>query len=197
MLTFILLWITKEQNFELPLLKIKVDISTAILLIPALLLILTIRYLYLCAHYLDTITRYLKLFNDCYSGDIKDMGLSFRIFYSTFKQRDLSENLNFYLFPIKRAPEWDDSINKFYGSIVIFLTNISILFTIIIPISSYFLLVFWLLDNLKTYIPSISLGFFVIISYLFLGVLFILAPIYWYYRVKPAREYFRKLILEI
>jgi hypothetical protein len=187
MIVFALFWLSKKEYFDLPLINVKVKMDLAIALAPSFISILTARYLYLCAHTILSYVTYLNRYIEVHKEELNNQGISFTILHATFKQRDLTENINVFLFPVKGHPDWDKEIHKAINISIKFLINIGIILTVIVPLMAYMLSVTWLGINLDKEIFS-PYGIWLFAFYLFLGSLFLLFPIYLFYRVKPARK---------
>ena len=94
---------------------------------------------------------------------------------------------------LKSSSEWDYTINRSIRSLVHFLTNIAILLTIVIPMFSYIIIVYWYGINFSGFTDQLF-GLLVLVFYIFMGILFLLSPIYFYSRAKVARKTYRENI---
>ncbi len=187
MVLFAILWIKQSQTFELPILKTQVTLMDALAMAPAFIVVLTVRYLYLCTHTLRSFITYLQQLEEYYSKDLQAIGYTFFKLHQTFRLKDLTDNLNVYLFPIKPYRGHDSSFaNWTLYVIVVYLTNVAIFLTVFIPLFSYFYIIGWLLLNYP-FFSSTVLGLFGMGVYSLLGILFLLSPVHFYYRARPAR----------
>ena len=192
MAIFIILWAAKEKQIELPLLKAKVDLFTALSLFPAFVMILSSRYFFLCAHTIKSMVTALKLIQDVYKEDIQKQKITFGQLYTHFKQRDLTESINIYFFPIKPTGlEQSPGYKVFVVKLSYFIANIAILLTAIFPILSYWAVILWIKENFAQYL-SATIGYTVFFAYSFFGILFLLVPLYFYFRVSPEIAFFRE-----
>jgi len=183
MVVLSLIWISKERTFHHPEYGIEVKLEIALYVAPAFISILTIRYLYLCAYTMISYVNYLRFYQQAHQKELISLGINFRLLNYFFKLRDLTDKLNLYSFPIRTDKEHYTGISFLFCQIVNFLLNIAILLSVLIPLSAYIVIVFWIgLQN-----PGLTttlVGKLLYSVYILMGVGLLFLPIHFYYRVK-------------
>ena len=140
MAIFFILWLAKEKVVELPLIKTKVNMSIALSLYPMFILILTGRYCYLCSHSIKLLIYYLKIIKQYFKVELDELGIRENDTYKLFKRRDITENYNFLLFPIRHKNIYSETrLESLVYSMSYNLGNIVILLSLTIPISTYWI----------------------------------------------------------
>jgi len=191
MTIFTFLWISGKGEIELPLLKTKVDLFIALTLTPIFIFLLTVRYLYLCTHSIRSRITYFQYLLEAHKEEFKCFDITFTKLVGMLIYRDLTENLNIFHFPVKYSKEWDASMSVSISRISKFLTNVVLLLTVGIPIFSYMMAIFWFALNYKSHLSEF-MGILILIFYSFCCTLLLVSPIYFYYRVKEYRAFFRQ-----
>lgn len=181
-------WFSIEENYRLPFLGVEVDRSATLAITPSIILILVVRYLYLSAHSMISFMSYFKHLQRFYESELSLISSSFVELHSMLKGRDATENVNLFMFPMRPAEKWQKTIPSRLLLTITVLSNVGILFTVIIPILSYFISVYWILVSRDVYDVLVWLS--MLIFYSLMGVLLLLAPIYFYYRTREARSLF-------
>lgn len=144
MVVLSLIWISKEHKVPIHLINIEVELRLALYLAPAFISILTIRYLYLCAYTEISYVNYLGFYQQAYQKELIGLGIDYRLLNYFCKLRDLTEKLNLYSFPIKTDKEHNTGISFLFCQIVNFLLNIASFLSVLIPLSAYIVIVFWI-----------------------------------------------------
>jgi hypothetical protein len=186
MVVFSLLWITKEQQVPLPFFQTNVEIGMALSLAPALISILTIRYLYLCAYTKISYRTYVRFYHWAHQEDFTSMGVTFSRLYSLLKLRDLTDKLNLYEFPIRTFRGNDPQISFLFRLIVNFLLNIGIFLSVLIPISAYIVIIIWL--GLQNGGLNATLVGKLLYSVYLMGIGLVFLPIHFYFIVRSANK---------
>lgn len=183
MVVLSLIWISKEHKVPIQLINIEVELRLALYLAPALILILTIRYLYLCAYTEISYVNYLGFYQKAYQKELIGLGIDYRLLYYFFKLKDLTVKLNLYSFPIKTDKEDNTGISLLFSQIINFLLNIAILLSVLIPLSAYIVIVFWI-GIQGSGLTATLVGKLLYSVYILMGIGLLLLPVHFYYRVK-------------
>jgi hypothetical protein len=182
---FALIWASQEQSFQLPFVGTKVEFAVALALSPSFILVLMTRYLYLCAHSLLSYTTYLDHYLRAHRAELTELNLSYGVLFNLLKQRDITEDLNCFLFPMRAIKIYDDSFDPRIKGVVLLLANFVIVLTICVPILAYIVGVVWVVYNGHPLLGPWQywplLGF-----YIPMALLLVASPLYFYYRATPA-----------
>ena len=183
MVVLSLIWISKEQKVPIHLINIEVELRMALYLAPAIISILTTRYLYLCAYTTISYVNYLGFFQQAHQKELVSLGINYHLMNYFFKLRDLTEKLNLYSFPIRTDKEYKTGINLLFCHIVNFLLNIAILLSVLIPLSAYIVIVFWI-GLQDPGLTTTLVGKLLYSVYILMGIGLLFLPIHFYYRIK-------------
>jgi hypothetical protein len=183
---FALVWASQEQSFQLPFVGTKVEFAVALALSPAFILVLMTRYLYLCAHSLLSYTTYLDHFFHAYHDELKKLDLSYGVLFNLLKQRDITENLNCFLFPMRPVRGYDDTFDRRVKNGVLVLANLAILLNVIVPILAYIAGVIWVMYNGLPLLGPWLFWPLLLAVYIPMALLLVASPLYFYYRATPA-----------
>ena len=192
---FGILAIAPVTNGKINIFGLEIDYYIAIMFCPSVILVLYNSYVYLCAHSLIANVTYLNELKKKNYDDFKTLGFSFVKLSNCLKIRDVTENINFFRFPLIESKEWDNSINSLFKFLARLLVNPILLLTLIIPFIVYLYYTIWFY-NLDTSKLDINLCNVLLLSYYVLGLSFILTPIYFYQRVNPFRIIQRSIYKE-
>jgi hypothetical protein len=186
MVVLSLIWISKEQKVPIHLLDIEVELKIALYVAPAFISILTIRYLYLCAYTEISYVNYLGFYQKAHQKELIDLGIDYRLLNYFCKLRDLTEKLNLYSFPIRTDKELYPT-SFFFCQIVNFLLNIAILLSVLIPLSAYIVIIFWIGPQ-DSGLTTTLVGKLLYSVYILMGIGLMFLPIHFYYIVKFANK---------
>jgi hypothetical protein len=188
---FALVWINRKGKIKLPFFEAEVDPFIVLTIAPMLIFILTERYLFLCVHSILNRVYFFKHYQENYKDEFEQIGYTVANFFRAIKIRDMTGQLNIFLFPSKYSKELDVPMNINIGKIFKFFLNILILISIALPIILYIMIVIWLSLNYSNNLSEF-IGLSVIMFYSLTGIALLFSLIYFYYRVKDSRKFIRE-----
>ncbi len=189
MIVYSILWITKGEEFVLPLIETKVDPNIAFLVFPAFIIILIAKYLYLCAHSLISYFYYIGQYYKTYNRELIGLDYSILDLYRRFRLKDMTEKFNVFKFPQKVIEGTDKQFPFLLRKLSNIFVNISIILSLIIPFSAYVFVLFWLKANRNILMPGL-VGLILLIFYTILGTGTLFLPINFYFQVKSSKKEF-------
>jgi len=154
---------------------------------PAIILGLMNNYLYLCSHTVVSYSNYLEEFIKQNSSELLETEYSFTHLYNSLRIRDVTTNLNLFNFPASISLAWDEGINRWLKRIATPLINFTILLTYVIPLFIYAFLIKWNLD-IDIILINGTLKSAILFFYILLGSSFVIAPIYFFGRVRKHKN---------
>ena len=189
-----LLWLTRPTTFKLPVIETEVGFFVAMATSPAFILMFASNYYYLCAHTISNYLRWLEHFCTTHEKEIGSLGLRFVELHASLKQRDVTEGLNIYLFHTAPSSIYDAPLPSWVRRFKGVLANLLRVLTVVIPPAVYVGITFWLWMNQSGHIP-IGVAVMLVGFYSAMASAFLLGPLYFYYRVKPFRDYFNTRLI--
>ena len=184
-----LLWITNPQNPKIPILGNEVDLFIAMLLGPPLILVLNQSYFYHCSHTIRAYIEWLKRFVTLNEKEIQIQQLELIEIHGKVKIRDVTEQLNPFYFGTTSSKVWDQS----YPVYIILAKNIFLepirVLVVSTPAVTYTFLTTWIWNNFENNISG-PYAVTIVALYGVFGISFLIVPLYFWYRVMPARRFY-------
>lgn len=168
---------------------ITVDRNVFLAIAPLAILVLALRYLYLCKFTLEAFLNYIDRFQKAFLGSLGRQNLKFRDLHVYFQRREFTENLNPYLFPRRYTPtRCDGDAFKVTICVIFYLIlNVVIVALIALPILVYVWLCVWFL---RTYIDRLF-GVLWPVACILLASIPLLSAAYFYYTAKQSIDCYK------
>lgn len=187
------IWLAEAEDLKFPLLGTNLDKFIALAISPAIVLILCARYFYLSVNSFVNYTRYIKLFSEVNSVQMKKNNMIEKSIYYSFKYRDVSDILNIFVFPRRFNQENKTSLKNVVHCLGITALNCATLLTLIIPISVYILTLNWFWNNYENHI-SVLYGNIILFFYISLGLMSLFGFNVFIFRTLSERKFYKEKI---
>jgi hypothetical protein len=184
------LWITRNSTAKLPFLDASVPVIVAFALLPAFLVVFAGQFLFASAHGFRAYMEFIEQFWALHGSALSTRALTITVIHASFKRRDVTELLCPFSIPTRSSREWSATLPNFLRFLAINLTNLISLSLVVTPIAIYVLALVYLYRS-PDYWVTFPWPWLPISMYLLALPLLLMAPVYLFLRVRPARRLYR------